>query len=94
MINKYGYGKHKNATANRLSKIEGQVRGVATMVENDKYCIDILTQISAAQKALDSVALELLNSHVSHCMGEKSLKNRAEMTTELMNAVGRLVRSS
>ena len=91
-MNTYGYAGHKAQTLKRLSRIEGQVTGIKRMVDSDKYCIDILTQISAAQKALDAVALQLLNSHVSHCMDIDSAAERARKTDELMNAVGRLVR--
>ena len=76
----------------RLRRIEGQVRGVERMVEEDRYCIDVLTQITAARAALDKVALGLLDDHAHHCvMGEKP-KRREERTEELMGAVGRLLR--
>ena len=65
---KYGYAENKPAIAMRLKRIEGQVRGVARMVAEDKYCIDILTQVTAAQAALDKVALELLRDHAKHCL--------------------------
>ena len=71
---------------NRLNRIEGQVRGIARMVDEDRYCIDILTQISAIQAALDKVALGLLDDHARHCV------EGPEMTDELMAAVGRLLR--
>lgn len=92
--NSYGYQPHKDKTLKRLARIEGQVRGVSRMVEDDQYCIDILTQISAAQKALDIVAMELLESHVGHCMLEKSQATKKNRTDELMSAVKRLVKAS
>ena len=63
-----GYSSHKEDVQKRLKRIEGQVRGLQRMVEEDTYCIDVLTQISAATKALRSVALELLGDHLSHCV--------------------------
>ena len=92
--NSYGYQPHKDLTLKRLARIEGQVRGIGRMVSEDKYCIDILTQISAAQKALDSAAMELLESHVGHCMREKSPTHKDDKTKELMAAVKRLVRAA
>ncbi len=90
----YGYYSHKEQTLKRLARIEGQARGISRMVQADKYCIDILTQIAAAQKALDSVAMELLESHVGHCMQEKSQTAKDDKTDELMAAVKRLVKVS
>jgi DNA-binding FrmR family transcriptional regulator len=73
--------------------VEGQVRGIMGMVEDDRYCIDILTQISAIQAALDKVALGLLDGHVRHCMREGAESGRGEeMSNELMASVGRLLR--
>ena len=77
----------------RLARIEGQVRGIARMVEDDRYCIDVLTQISAVRKAVDAVALELVDDHVRHCIADSSVDERAARTDELMAAVGRLVKS-
>jgi DNA-binding FrmR family transcriptional regulator len=77
----------------RLARIEGQVRGIARMVEDDRYCIDVLTQISAVRKAVDAVALELVDDHVRHCIADSSGAERAARTDELMAAVGRLVKS-
>ena len=85
----HGYAKDKDALVKRLHRIEGQVRGVERMVEDDRYCIDILTQISAAQAALDKVALGLLDDHARHCVVEDPTEER---TAELMAAVGRLMR--
>jgi DNA-binding FrmR family transcriptional regulator len=81
-----GYSASKDQLLKRLRRIEGQVRGVERMVEEDRYCIDVLTQISAAQAALDKVALGLLDDHAHHCVTD------AERTDELMGAVGRLLR--
>ena len=77
---------------NRLNRIEGQVRGVARMVEDDRYCIDILTQISAAQAALDKVALGLLDGHAHTCVIGAEPGQQDERTEEMMAAVGRLLR--
>ena len=85
--------KHDPELAARLARIEGQVRGVARMVAEDRYCIDILTQISAIQAALDKVALGLLDDHAKHCVvGAADGATRAERTDEMMAAVGRLMR--
>ena len=84
-----GYTATKDQLLARLRRIEGQVRGVERMVEDDRYCIDVLTQISAVQAALDKVALGLLDDHAHHCVvGEGG----DERTAELMAAVGRLMR--
>jgi DNA-binding FrmR family transcriptional regulator len=88
----HGYSGHKDALLKRLHRIEGQVRGIEGMVTDDRYCIDILTQIGAAQAALDKVALELLDDHVGHCVVGASPKLRDERTGELMGAVKRLLR--
>jgi len=85
-----GYTATKDQLNTRLARIEGQVRGVAKMVEDDRYCIDVLTQISAIQAALDKVALGLLDGHTRHCLvGGASEEASAD---ELMAAVGRLMR--
>ncbi len=76
----------------RLSRVWGQVRGVRGMVEEDRYCIDVLTQISAVQAALDKVALGLLDEHARHCVAGAVEGERVDMTDELMAAVGRLMR--
>jgi DNA-binding FrmR family transcriptional regulator len=88
-----GYTEHKNDLLKRLARVEGQVRGVSRMVEEDRYCIDVLTQISAVQSALEAVALGLLDDHVRHCVVGSSGELQAERTDELMAAVGRLVKS-
>ena len=88
-----GYSAEKEALLNRLARIEGQVRGIARMVEEERYCIDVLTQISAAQKAIDAVALELLDEHVRHCVVGSEGDTQADRLDELMAAVGRLVKA-
>jgi DNA-binding FrmR family transcriptional regulator len=89
-----GYTETKDQLHKRLRRIEGQVRGIQKMVEEDRYCIDVLQQMSAVQAAMDKVALGLLDDHVKHCMAEGAddEKRRREMTEEMMGAVGRLVR--
>jgi len=88
-----GYTATKDELSKRLRRIEGQVRGVEKMVDEDRYCIDVLTQISAIQAALDKVALGLLDDHARHCvMGADGEELRDERTAELMGAVGRLMR--
>jgi DNA-binding FrmR family transcriptional regulator len=87
------YSASKDELLARLRRIEGQIRGVQAMVDDDRYCIDVLTQISAAQAALDKVALGLLDSHAHHCViGAEAGTEREEKTGELMAAVGRLMR--
>jgi len=88
-----GYSAEKEALRKRLSRIEGQVRGIAKMVEDDRYCIDVLTQIGAVQKAIEAVALGLLDDHVRHCVLGSTGETQAERMDELMAAVGRLVKS-
>jgi DNA-binding FrmR family transcriptional regulator len=87
-----GYSATKDQLLKRLRRIEGQVRGVEGMVEEDRYCIDVLTQISAAQAALDKVALGLLDEHARHCVMGVEGQLQADRTHELMAAVGRLMR--
>jgi CsoR family transcriptional regulator, copper-sensing transcriptional repressor len=85
-----GYKASKEQLLKRLARVEGQVRGVTRMVEEERYCIDVLTQIEAAEAALDKIALGLLDDHVRHCMqGGKGVSD--ERVDELMGAVGRLV---
>lgn len=90
---KYGYSDSKEQVLKRLKRAEGQVRGVARMVEEDKYCIDILTQISAAQAALDRVALELLREHASYCLTNDEVKagQLGDKADELVGAIGRML---
>jgi DNA-binding FrmR family transcriptional regulator len=88
-----GYTATKDQLNSRLARIEGQVRGIQRMVDEDRYCIDVLTQISAIQAALDKVALGLLDDHARHCVvGAESQELQADRTEELMAAVGRLMR--
>ncbi len=91
-----GYSEDKAGLQKRLRRIEGQVRGLQRMVDDDTYCIDILTQISAATKALEAVALNLLEGHLHHCVHEAIAAggpNADEKITEAAEAVRRLVRS-
>ena len=88
-----GYTEEKDALLKRLARIEGQVRGISGMVEEDRYCVDILTQISAAQAALDKVSLGLMDGHVRHCVLGSEGTVRDERVEELIGAVGRLMRT-
>jgi CsoR family transcriptional regulator, copper-sensing transcriptional repressor len=87
-----GYTKDKEAVLKRLRRIEGQVRGVEKMVEENRWCIDVVTQVTAIQAALDKVALELLSDHAAHCVIGAPEGEQAERTDELMSAVRRLLR--
>ncbi len=92
----YGYSHDKDNYLKRLRRIEGQVGGLQRMIEDDKYCIDILTQVAAATKALQSVALGLLEEHLSHCVTEavaESGDGAAEKVREASDAIARLVHS-
>ena len=90
---KHGYSATKDQLQNRLRRIEGQVRGVERMVDEERYCIDIVTQISAIQAALDKVALGLLDDHAAHCIiGGHAEASPEQLKSELMSAVGRLLR--
>ncbi|MGN6815998.1 MAG: metal-sensitive transcriptional regulator [Solirubrobacterales bacterium] len=86
-----GYQEDKEKLLKRLARVEGQVRGVAKMVEEERYCIDVLTQIGAIQAALDKVALGLLDEHTRHCVVEAEGDERVEKVDELMAALGRFV---
>lgn len=88
-----GYTATKEQLRDRLARIEGQVRGVARMVEEDRYCIDVLTQISAIHAALDRVGLGLLDDHARHCLvgGHGGPTDPDEQVQELMGAVGRML---
>jgi DNA-binding FrmR family transcriptional regulator len=91
-----GYSATKDDHLKRLKRIEGQVRGIAKMVESDTYCIDVLTQVSAATKALQSVALNLLDEHMAHCVVAAAKKGGTEQETKLREAseaIARLVKS-
>ena len=87
-----GYTATKDQLLARLRRIEGQIRGIEGMVTDDRYCIDILTQISAAQAALDKVALGLLDGHAHTCVMGAEGDQREQRTEEMMAAVGRLMR--
>lgn len=92
----HGYSDNKENYAKRLRRIEGQVRGIAKMIDEDKYCIDVLTQISAVNSALQSVALGLLEEHLSHCVTRAAADGGAEAEEKIAEAtaaIARLVRS-
>ena len=92
----HGYTHRKDDYAKRLRRIEGQVRGIAKMIDEDKYCIDVLTQISAVNSALRSVALNLLDEHLSHCVTRAVADGGDEADDKLAEAsaaIARLVRS-
>ena len=91
-----GYTSDKDADLKRLRRIEGQIRGLQRMVENDEYCIDVLTQIAAATKALQAVSLGLLEEHLRHCVAEaisEGGERADEKVREASAAIARLVRS-
>jgi DNA-binding FrmR family transcriptional regulator len=89
-----GYIEDKEKVKNRLRRINGQIGGIERMVDEERYCIDILTQISAAQAAIDKVALALLDQHTRHCVvGAGSDEEREAKTEEMLEAVGRLLKS-
>jgi DNA-binding FrmR family transcriptional regulator len=92
----YGYSENKDSYLLRLRRIEGQVRGLQRMVEEDKYCIDILTQVSAVTRALQSVALGLMEDHLGHCVAQGAAEGgevAAAKVREASEAIARLVRS-
>jgi CsoR family transcriptional regulator, copper-sensing transcriptional repressor len=88
-----GYIENQDALSKRMRRISGQLGGVERMIAEERYCIDILTQISAIQAALDKVAVGVLDDHVRHCVVGADEANRDEMTGEMMDAVARLLRS-
>lgn len=91
-----GYSDTKGDHLKRLARIEGQVRGIARMIEQDQYCIDVLTQVSAATKALQAVALGLLDEHMAHCLANAVAAGGPERDAKLKEAsvaIARLVRS-
>jgi DNA-binding FrmR family transcriptional regulator len=90
VVSEPGYSDGKEQLLKRLARVEGQVRGVERMVEDDRYCIDVLTQIQAIQAALDRVALGLLDDHARHCVA--GAPDEREKLDEMMDAVGRLLR--
>ncbi|TMG63764.1 MAG: metal-sensitive transcriptional regulator [Chloroflexi bacterium] len=88
-----GYSSHKPQVQARLRRVEGQIRGIQKMVADDRYCIDVLTQVGAAKAALDSIALQLLADHTEHCVTEAIRAGRGgAKVKELNGAVERLVR--
>ena len=90
-----GYHDSKRALSRRLKRIEGQVRGIEKMVDEDRYCIDVLTQISAIQSGLKAVALELLDDHMAHCVVDAARARGDEQEiklAEVRDAIGRLIR--
>ncbi|HMG40060.1 MAG TPA: metal-sensitive transcriptional regulator [Acidimicrobiales bacterium] len=92
-----GYTMNKEDYGKRLRRIEGQVRGLQRMIDEDDYCIDVLTQVSAVTKALQSVAVGLLDEHIRHCVSDAArgddADHAAEMVTEATRAIERLVKS-
>ncbi|MBD0330549.1 MAG: metal-sensitive transcriptional regulator [Thermoleophilia bacterium] len=97
MTEGHGYAADKEALVRRLHRIEGQVRGIERMVEEDRYCIDVLTQIAAVKTALESVALKILDDHVNHCVADAMASGEpgaaAEKSRELLDAVQRFVKT-
>lgn len=88
----HGYYENKDQVLKRLKRAEGQVRGIARMVEEDTYCIDVLTQVNAAQAALDKVAIELMRDHAKHCMTHITDETEQNVKAdELANAIGRML---
>jgi DNA-binding FrmR family transcriptional regulator len=89
-----GYSENKQKVLTRLRRIEGQVRGIEKMVEEERYCIDVLTQVAAAKAALESVSLALLDDHMLHCVADAiKTGDGTEKVREVSAAIGRLVRS-
>ncbi|MEV7040741.1 metal-sensitive transcriptional regulator [Amycolatopsis sp. NPDC051061] len=91
-----GYSGDKDGFLQRMRRVEGQVRGIAKMIEDDKYCIDVLTQVSAATKALEAVALGLLEDHLRHCVAEAAAEGGELAETKVAEAgaaIARLVKS-
>lgn len=94
MVSTPGYLTEKQAVLTRLRRIEGQVRGLQRLVSEDTYCVDILTQVAASTKALESVALLLLEQHLQHCLAHAATDaERQQKLTEASEAIARLVRS-
>jgi DNA-binding FrmR family transcriptional regulator len=91
-----GYSLHQDDYRRRLARIEGQVRGIQRMIEDDRYCIDVLAQVASVTKALQGVGLALIDEHVRHCVREAAESSRAEgdeKVTEAVQAVERLLRA-
>lgn len=96
MTEQHGYTPQKDALTRRMKRIEGQVRGIGKMIDDDKYCIDILTQVSAATRALQAVALGLLEEHIAHCVADAIATGGPEADAKVKEAsaaIARLVRS-
>jgi DNA-binding FrmR family transcriptional regulator len=93
----HGYAPHKDQLLKRLARIEGQVRGIAKMIEHDRYCIDVLTQLGAVDTALEAVALKVLEDHVQHCvagaLASGDPRQAQEKTAELLGAVQRFAKT-
>ena len=93
----HGYTPHKEQLLKRLARIEGQVRGISRMIEDDRYCIDILTQLGAVDTALEAVALKVLEEHVAHCvagaLASGNRKEADEKSRELLQAVQRFAKT-
>ncbi len=89
----HGYYQHKADVLARLRRVEGQIRGLQRMVEQDSYCIDILTQITAASNALKKTAVALLDDHIRHCVADASRGEGKDMVAEATSAIERLVKS-
>jgi CsoR family transcriptional regulator, copper-sensing transcriptional repressor len=89
----YGYQDHKEDVLARLKRIEGQIRGLSKMVENETYCIDVLTQITAASNGLKKVAIVLLDDHIRHCVSDAEEGSDKDMVREATLAIERLVKS-
>ncbi len=92
-----GYLHRKDSHLRRLRRIEGQVKGISRMVDEDTYCVDVLTQVSAATKALQAVALELLDEHMAHCVADAARNGGTDVEAKLKevnDAMARLLRSS
>ena len=93
----YGYAPHKDQLLKRLARIEGQVRGIARRIEDDRYCIDVLTQLGAVDTALEVVALKVLEDHVGHCvagaLASGDAKEATEKSRELLEAVQRFAKT-
>ncbi|WP_278373579.1 metal-sensitive transcriptional regulator [Brevibacterium casei] len=96
MTEQHGYTPQKDAPARRMKRIEGQVRGIAKMIDDDKYCIDILTQVSAATAALHAVSINLLEEHIAHCVVDASAAGEDEARKKIEEAsaaIARLIKS-
>lgn len=90
-MQRYGYSENKPALNKRLNRIEGQVRGISKMIDEDTYCIDILTQVGAVKAALDKVALELIKDHALHCLSNDQSHKKDDKANELVSAIGRML---